>query len=382
LSPHLKAVYSKEDVGAPTQEKKDRNMVQSTPDPTSLQIRRLQGQQLRQRLPQLEAFALRGERVPLSRHPRWLLVFEQAFGHTPYALEAVRGEQTCGLLLLSYVRSLLFGRFLVSLPYLNSAGVDAEDEEATRLLIDAGCALADELKVRHLELRHEQPVQHPAFNGQREGKVHMRLPLPDFPGPLWTGFQAKVRNQVRKGEKNELTVAQGQAEVLPEFYQVFSENMRDLGTPVYGRVLFKSILQHFPEQAELFVVRAGTIPVAGALLLHGKGITEVPSASSLREYNPTCANMLLYWNLLERAIHRGQAIFDFGRSTIDTGPFYFKRQWGAEPEPARWQYCYRDGQAADLRPDNPRYQRLIGIWRRLPLSVTRFLGPAIVRGIP
>jgi hypothetical protein len=146
--------------------------------------------------------------------------------------------------------------------------------------------------------------------------------------------------------------------------------------------LFQSILRHFPDRSEICVVRDGTRPIAAALLLHGWGVTEVPSASSLRNYNPTCVNMLMYWHLLERTIERGQDVFDFGRSTEESPTFRFKTQWGAAPCPAEWQYHVRRGEIGDLRTDNPKYQRLIGIWRRLPLWVTRTAGPRIVRGIP
>jgi FemAB-related protein (PEP-CTERM system-associated) len=345
-------------------------------------VRLLHGKALAARLPRLETYACRGERVPLSRHPRWLSVLGEGLQHEVYALEALSGEETLGLLALAYVRSLLFGRYLVGLPYLNSGGVLADDDLARQALVDGAVRLADSLNVRHLELRHEQPVEHPALTGRLTTKVHMRLALPSFPGPLWEQLPGKVRNQVRKAEKGGLTVAWGREELLPEFYEVFSRNMRDLGTPVYGRGLFRSVLARFPGDAELCVVRDGDKPLAGALLLHGKGVTEVPSASSLREYNHTCANMLLYWNLLDRAIQRGQAVFDFGRSTVDGNTYKFKKQWGARPEPATWQYYVRRGSAGDLRPDNPRYQRFIRLWQRLPVALTRFLGPRIVRGIP
>lgn len=345
-------------------------------------VRCLHGTDLAQRLPHLIEHTLTAARVPLSRHPGWLPVLEHGLGHTPYVLEAVDGERTLGWLPLAFVQSFLFGRYLVSLPYLNSNGVQAEDEATQRLLVDRAVQLADELRVRHLELRQEQAIEHPALTGRLTSKVHMRLALPDFPGPLWEKFPAKVRNQVRKGEKSGLSLAWGGAELLDEFYTVFSRNMRDLGTPVYGRALFAAILRQFAGSAELCVVRAGATPAAAALLLHGKGVTEVPSASSLREFNSTCANMFMYWNLLDRAIQRGQAVFDFGRSTVEGNTYRFKKQWGAVAEPAVWQYYSRDGAAGDLRPDNPRYQRLIRIWQRLPVRLTRWLGPAIVRGIP
>lgn len=332
----------------------------------------------------LEWSAEFGTRRPqrLSRHPAWLNVLRYGMRHEPYLLEATTNGQTCGLLPLAFVRSALFGRFLVSLPYLNTGGVLTDDEDVARKLIDRAVELADELRVRYLELRHERAVEHPNLTAKLTSKVHMRLALPDFVGPLWEGLKAKVRNQVRKGQREGLTVAWGRRELLPEFYAVFSENMRDLGTPVYGLGLFAQILRQFPDRSELCVVRLKDSPIAAALLLHGDGVTEVPSASSLKAYNGTCANMMMYWNLLERAIHREQAVFDFGRSSPGGGTYKFKEQWGAKPEPAVWQYYVRRGTVGEMRPDNPKYQRMIRLWQRLPVRVTRYLGPRIVRGIP
>jgi FemAB-related protein (PEP-CTERM system-associated) len=348
----------------------------------ALRIHVYHGQALRERLPDLDRYVFGKGQVALSRHPRWLCVLERGMRHTPYALEATVAGRTCGFLPLAYVSSLLFGRFLVSLPYLNSNGVLADDEATARQLVDEAVALADQLCVRHLELRHEKELSHPALQGKQNNKVHMRLPLPDFPGPLWEALPAKVRNQVRKGEKSGLCVVWGGLELLPEFYAVFSQNMRDLGTPVYSRRLFHSVLEQFPADAELCVVRADKQPVASALLLHGQGVTEVPSASSLRQFNHTCANMLMYWQLLERSIRRGQTWFDFGRATMDGNTYRFKKQWGATPHEATWQSYERTGRATDVRPDNPRFQRWIGLWQRLPVVLTRLLGPVIVRGIP
>jgi FemAB-related protein (PEP-CTERM system-associated) len=351
------------------------------PLPTLIQVRTHDRRRLAEHWGRWEAFVARRGPLPLSYHPAWLAVLERGLGQIPYCLEAVQGEQTCGLLPLAYVRSLLFGRFLVGLPYLNYGGAMADDATARRL-IDRAIELAEELDVRYLELRHERAVDHPALAPGLGSKVHMRLPLPATAEELWEALPSKVRNQVRKGRKGGLRVAWGGEERLGSFYDVFSRNMRDLGTPVFGRGLFRGAIRQFPGRAEFCVVSAGDRPVAAALLLHGWGVTEVPSASSLRSYNATCANILMYWNLLERAIGRGQEVFDFGRSSPESGTYQFKKQWGATPVPAEWQYHVRTGSAAELRPDHPRYQRLIRTWQRLPVGLTRWIGPWIVRGIP
>jgi serine/alanine adding enzyme len=336
-----------------------------------------------ERWPALARFAAARGPQSLARDPRWLFVFKDALRHDVYALEAHTPDgQTCGVLPLAHVSSVLFGRFLVSLPYLNSNGVVADSPDVQTALIDRAVELAEELNVRHLELRHETRVDHPALDGSLTSKVQMRLPLPANTETLWKGFDAKVRNQIRKGEKNDFTVEWGGENLLNDFLAVVGHNMRDLGTPSHGRAFFACILETFGQGAEICLVRAGAIPIAAALLLHGPGVSEVPTASSLREYNATCANMLMYRHLLDRAVTRGQAIFDFGRSTLDGPTFKFKKQWGASPTPACWQYALRGGDVGELRPENPRYRRAIRLWQKLPVRLTRILGPEIVRGIP
>jgi FemAB-related protein (PEP-CTERM system-associated) len=334
------------------------------------------------KLDRWEAFVRRGGPTPLSYHPAWPEVLRRGLGHTPYWIEAVEGDRTLGLLPLCYVRSLIFGRFLVGMPYLNYGGVVAVDDATARSLIDRAIELADGLGVRRLELRHENEIFHSRLTTRAGHKVHMRRGLPGSADELWKAIGSSVRNQVRKGEKSGLTVVWGGEDRLADFYEVFSQNMRDLGTPVFGRALFRSILRTFPDRSELCVVRLGDRPVAAGLLLHGWGVTEVPSASSLREFNGTCANMLLYWHLLKHATERGQAVFDFGRSSPESSTFRFKKQWGAEPHPAAWQFLQRVGDLDETSRDDPRHSRAIRVWQKLPVSVTRWIGPAIVRGIP
>lgn len=318
----------------------------------------------------------------LAHDPAWMTIFRRGMGHQPIYLEARRGDQTAALLPLVFVRSLLFGKFLVSLPYLNQGGPLAEDDEAAARLIDEATAIAGEFDVRYLELRNLAETVHPRLTEKKTSKVLMWLDLPDDAEALWKGFKAEVRNQVRKAEKADLSVHWGTADLLDEFYAVFAQNMRDLGTPVFGRRFFAAILSELPGRAEICVVRLDSTPIAAALLLHGSGFTEVPSASSLRQHNKTCANMLLYHHLLLRALERGQRVFDFGRSSEDSGTYKFKKQWGARPHPSVWQYHVRSGSISDVRPDNPKYQRKIETWKRLPVWLTRLIGPSIVRGIP
>lgn len=331
----------------------------------------------------------------MEHDPAWLCVLRESLGHRPIMLlSRDAGGSINGYLPLALVATSLFGRFLVSLPYLNRAGVVATDAAVKTALIDKAVEIAGQKNVKYLELRHDEPTPHAALPASRNEKVRMVLELPASADALWKSFDAKVRNQIRKGDKHNLTIRWGGQELLDDFYRVFAINMRDLGTPVYSRKLFASILQRLDGgRSELAVVNYEGQAIAGALLVHEKpprpaessersGTTQVPSASSLREHNATCANMWMYHQMLVRSIERGSSEFDFGRSSEDSGTYKFKKQWGAKPRATVWQYHIRRGDMNAMRPDNPSNQRKIAIWQRLPLWLTLMIGPGIVRGIP
>lgn len=286
-----------------------------------------------------------------------------------------------GILPLVRLRSRLFGDFLVSLPYVNYGGTLATTGAADRLLLEAAVDLAKALGVSHMELREQAPRE-PAWPARTE-KVGMQCSLAASADEHWSRLPAKLRSQVRRPEKAGATARSGGAELLPRFYAVFARNMRDLGTPVYGRSFFATIAAELPGHTEVVLAELDGAPVAAGLLLHFGGRTEIPWASSLRSANHLGVNMLLYWECLKRAIQRGSSVFDFGRSTRDSGTYRFKRQWGAEPVPMYWHYWLRGGGPMPrLNPSNPRYALAISAWQRLPLWVANTVGPRIVRNLP
>ncbi len=338
-----------------------------------------------------------GSGVCAEHDPGWLHVLHESMGHRPIALTVAAdnaSKELVGYLPLALVRSRLFGRFLVSLPYLNRAGIVALDDAVAEALVERAVELADEHDVDYLELRHQTAVEHAALPVRRDEKVRMVLDLPESSEAVMGMHKSKLRSQVKKANEHGLSLKWGGRDLLDDFYGVFAVNMRDLGTPVYPKALFGSILDTFPADAdgspvaplaELCVVYQGEQAIAGALLLHdpaGEGVTQVPSASTLRDFNHTNANMWMYHYLLERAAERGSRKFDYGRSSVDSGTYRFKKQWGSAEYPTVWQYHVRRGDVSRMRPDNAKNQRRIALWKRLPVWVTRLVGPRIVRGIP
>ena len=318
-----------------------------------------------------------------SYHRRqWLDVIRAAFGHeTKYLVAATSRGVVVGVLPLVFFRSRLFGQFAVSMPFLNYGGVLADNQESEAVLLQRAIAETRSAGGRHLELRHVR--QHFSELTPKRHKVAMELMLTPTVDTQWEALDRKVRNQVRKGEKNGLQPVAGGIELLPEFYAVFARNMRDLGTPVYSQRFFQEVLTTFADETRVFVVRAGGKPVAAALVHWYRDTIQVPWASTIREFNALSANVFLYWQMVRFAAERGFRAFDLGRSTFGEGTYHFKKQWGAEPRELVWEYWTADGHPVPhLSPKNPKFDVAIRIWQRLPVRVATTLGPLVVRNIP
>jgi len=332
-----------------------------------------------------EAYVANHPLATAYHHPSWLKLIASAFGQETRYLTAESAQGIVGVLPLvlfsGRLSSRIFGRFAVSMPFVNYGGVLADTPEAERALLERAIDVTRASGGTHLELRHT--YQKFSDLAPRRHKVAMRLGLETTSDEQWQRLDRKVRNQVRKAEKSGLDVQHGGQGLLPLFYGVFARHMRDLGTPVYGSRFFDDVLSTFPDTTRVFVVTLAGRALAAAVVHWHRDTVEVPWASALRESNPLCANVFLYWHMLTFAVERGFRQFDFGRSTPGEGTFNFKKQWGAEPQPLVWEYWMAGGGSVpDLSPKNPKYALAIKAWQHLPVGVATALGPHIVRNIP
>ncbi len=311
----------------------------------------------------------------------WREIISESFGAEPYYFLAEQGGRIVGVLPSFFMSSTLFGRFLISLPWLDYGGPLADSSAIAGALVDRASAVAKEKRCRFLEMRAvQQPLEGLV---EKTDKYAFHLSLGDGEEATWMSFDAKARNQVRKAEKSGLTTEIGGPELINEFYRIFSYNMRDLGTPVWPKSLFVEISRRLDRDCEFALVRLDREPIAGAMIIHYQDFSAVPSASAYRKYLKLCPNNLMYWDIIKHCAKRGSRTFDFGRSTFDAGTYHFKKQWVKNPEPQRWQYSLLSIDALpELNPNNPRFKAAISIWRKLPLSLANLLGPRIVTKLP
>ena len=313
----------------------------------------------------------------------WKEIIENSFNHRSYYLLSEDSDyEVNGILPLIHLKSIFFGNFFISMPYFNYGGICAETEEIRHQLLEEAVHIAERENAEFIELRNICHTD--GWLPVKTTKVSMICELPKKEGELWDSFPSKMRNQILRPSKEGMYSKIGKEEELDSFYTVFSINMRDLGTPVYSKAFFSNILNKFHGSTWICTVysKEGQ-PVASGFLNGFKEKLEIPWASSIREYNRFSPNMLLYWASMKFACENGYTIFDFGRSTPGEGTYKFKEQWGARPIQLYWHYWMRNGSTLpDLNPKNPKYYMAVKIWKRLPVGLTRLLGPQIVKNIP
>jgi serine/alanine adding enzyme len=328
----------------------------------------------------------------------WADVMRGAYGHAAYFLMLLAGQRVLGVLPVVHLRHAIFGNGLVSLPFLDGGGILADGREAEESLLAEVVRLGEQVGARYVELRHERVVEscgstsphglrlpqspRPLQVVTRSHKVRMLLRLPASSEMLLKSFKSKLRSQINRALKERFTTRVGGLELLEDFYKVFLVTMRDLGSPVHSVKLMRHSLIAFPEQARIIVVYRSTEPVAAALVIGFGNVLRNPWASSLRKYASLGPNMLLYLRLLEYACDHGYEVFDFGRSSPGEGTYRFKEQWGAVPEPLYWHYLSLDGRMPDPEDaGKARFETAMRCWQRLPVIVTRIIGPRIRKHI-
>lgn len=311
---------------------------------------------------------------------RYGQLLAEGMGQRVVRLAARDGAQLAGGITLVLNRHPLFGKFASSLPVADHSGPVLATPEALGALVQATTQLLAEEGLEFAQWRcdHELALEAPA----RGDKITLRLALPADPEELWGELKAKVRNLVRKGEKAELSYRQGGAELLDGFWEVYTRNLRDLGTPCYPRGLFERWLALYGQDARVHLALTPEGQVAAGGFTWRAGDRQcIPFAASRRELRSISPNMFLYWEMLRASIGAGATEFDFGRSSEGGGTHRFKKQWGAREVPLHW-YHVGAGEAAAPSPDDGAFALASRVWQRLPVGLATALGTRISRHLP
>jgi FemAB-related protein (PEP-CTERM system-associated) len=310
----------------------------------------------------------------------WRTVVERILGHRCFMLVARSEGAIIGVFPISWVRSRLFGDCLVSMPLAVYGGICTEDRNAYFRLLEAGNALANRLGVQYLEMRNRTELFPTPLPG-RDLYVTFTQDLSPGPEKLLQGLPRDTRYMVRKSLKSGMEWTRDIA--LDEFYELYARSLHRLGTPVFSKELFRLLLEEFGGRCRLYGVRKGKKAIAGVLNFYFRDQVLPYYAGALPEYYKEAPNNFMYWNLISDSCAEGIRTFDFGRSKRGTGACSFKSSWAMDETPLPYRYqLVRAQEVPRLSPVDKKFQLPVAMWKRMPYSWTKMLGPRLVRCIP
>lgn len=302
----------------------------------------------------------------LADNPELPSIIESIFGWKGRAILVYEQEELIALCSFNEVNGKL-----VSLPHFSYGCLILKDSERRGRVVEF---LMEVFGLKFYEIRDFKGLTN---TDQPSEKVASVLFLkPDVEEQI-KAFKSKLRSQIRKGYKNNLTTKIGAKELLKDFYKVYSKNMHNLGSPVLPMKFFSEIVNSYSNgRAVVFITYYNEIPVGAAIVLNFLEFSEVCWASTLREYNKLSTNMHLYWEMIAESVKRGDLVFSFGRSTKGAGTHRFKKQWGTEERELFFNKNFETKKEALKK-----LELASKVWSMLPKSIVDRVGPIISKRI-
>ncbi|HET7218439.1 MAG TPA: FemAB family XrtA/PEP-CTERM system-associated protein [Vicinamibacterales bacterium] len=321
------------------------------------------------------------DRASFYHRYAWREINRESLGHESCYLAAIDAGRVVGILPFVHVDSRLFGNIACSMPFVNYGGPVGDSEEVETQLVTEATRVADEWGVEFLEIRARRHLGDTYPTSLH--KVSMTVDLPADPDEMWKGFKTELRQHIRRGYKRGFSVVAGGVELVDDFFSVFAEAWRDMGTPVYSKEYLQRVARVFSGRIRICIAYHDSTPAAGSFQAYDGGIAEGLWLGTRAKYRHDYVGYVLYWELLKDAIAGGCRHFHLGRSTAQSGAEQFKKKWNAYPTQLYWQYVLRTRESIpQLNVMNPKFRLAIATWRRLPLFITNTIGPSLARNIP
>ena len=311
----------------------------------------------------------------------WGLFFKSIYKFKSLNIVAYDGDVIVGIAPFIIMRNHFMRKVMVSLPFFCCGGILADNFHIEQLMLQKIKTIAIMNKYNYVLLRNENICDGVNYDYVEKQKSSFTLELNPDHEKVFNGFQKQIRRRIRKGYKSGCKIDISK-KYFNDFYEIYRINMRLLGSPVHKRSFYSEIINKFPDNYNILVVLFENKVIGTQFLSYFKNTVYLPLASSLREYNNYSPNHLLYWESIKFGCNNGYELCDFGRSTIGSGPYLFKKQWNAKEIPLDYCYCYSDDNENLKGNSYDKLQLVSGLWKRIPLTVTNFLGPHLAKLLP
>jgi len=310
----------------------------------------------------------------------WKNAIEKTFQLRADYFFAKKNNHICGVLPLFLTKTFFQSSKLVSIPYAVYGGILADDSSIEQELFNYSIEFARKSNVNHIEFRY---LHDPGYNlPQQNLYITFIKELKGTEEELLLGIPRKSRASIRNAYKKyhfEIKIDLD----INTLYKLYLMNKRKLGSPPYPFTFFQNLLAGYGDKAHILSVYYQKKAVASVLFFEYKDILLPYFSGGNSKYNFTNANNVLYFELMKYGLKNGFKYFDFGRSRINSGAGKFKEYMGFTPQNLHYYHSLNSQkEIPNINPSNPKFNLVSKIWSTLPLSLTEYLGPKIVKKIP
>jgi FemAB-related protein (PEP-CTERM system-associated) len=312
----------------------------------------------------------------------WLDLITRLYGYSAYPLIATNaGGDITGFLPLCSMRSPLTGRRLVALPFLDLCPLLAADETSANALIDQAIHLAQQQRVRYMELRTGSNNVLATRPELVEGNLYVRwlMPLSIDSESIWSSLRKPIQRQIKKSQKLgvQVRIAQCRADVAQYYRLHLQTRCKKHGIPAQPQCYFFELWDAFAESRamQLLLAEYEGMVIAGMILLASGTTIRYAYGASDERYLNLAPNDLLMWTAIKLGCSLGYQTLDMGRTaTANEGLMEFKRRWGAIKDPLPYYYYPHMAGLASTSETSWKYRLLTSSWKKLPLQVAGPLG--------
>lgn len=291
------------------------------------------------------------------------------------------------------VKSPLFGNRLMSLPFIDNGGfAGVVNEQMLEVFVDKVKKDITNLSLIQIRLNSKMKNYNKLEKWLIKNKFKKNLDRHQFildlkdSDKLWKTLSKSTKRMINTAEKNNLSLREiSLGQELDKFYELYFKRMKLFGTPPHSKEFFKNLWKNAsPKNIKgLNCYKKNKLLASMICYLHKDYIYYIYSTSlNDKESLQMRPNEFLYWNFIKWSADNKYSFFDFGQAEVNAekgnhaeGLYNFKKKWGGEIyERPYFDYSLNK---KDNGQDLKKYKKMILVWRKLPSSLIKIIGPRV-----
>jgi hypothetical protein len=295
--------------------------------------------------------------ITIAHNPSLGPILSKTFGYSNQNLSLTEHNEIIGVMPVVF-----FSNRAISMPHFSYGGPIISTQKESEVNIKSF------LGSKKFEIRSFSKLSEHSY----DQKVSCILEVRESEEAQIMSFTSKLRYKLRKSEKIDYQISHGGVALLKDYYDLYSRKMLKFGSPPIGKVFFQNLLEEYAYgEPQITVIYNKDKAVAAAFSLSYLNFNEVCWSATDSDYDRDNIHARIFWEILKTSVAKKYKYFSFGRSTVDSNTYKFKKQWSPSELPIF--YNYSEPTVKSIKE----HKYLTKIWKHQPLVTSVYLGQLI-----